>query len=206
LRPEHKCPKTDFIFLSRFEAEQPGEKKPPLPDWLTDCLTGRQIPFSNKDNIRQKALRFLLDEKGYLKADISVDRTVVFTLDGEDVYSPVDIAINVGGLTCMVWKCASGSLVSRERQVIASSRLLEECVVALAVVTNGEDLELIDTVSEKVLETGFQAVPSRRDLLEKVREMVPKKMKTSKIIYEQRILYTYDAISCAPNCTPRASS
>jgi hypothetical protein len=99
----------------------------------------------------------------------------------------------------MVWKCASGSLVSRERQVIASSRLLEDYVVPFAAVTNGKDVELLDASTEKVIGSGFESIPTRQELLKRAEGLSLKTPNNKKIIYEQRILYTYDAISCHVN-------
>jgi hypothetical protein len=178
--------------------------RPVLPDTLTDCLTGKEIPFSNRDNIRLKILGFLLEEKGYLKDDFCVGREIIFDLDGQNVISLVDISIVLGGRTVMVWKCASGSLVSRERQIIASARLLEDYVVPFAAVTNGADLEILDSLSEKVICTGFGGVPSRAELAKDIEGVPFRPVKGKKIVNEQRILYTYDGISCPVVCkTPR---
>jgi hypothetical protein len=167
-----------------------------FPDVLPDYLTGREIPFTNRDNIRQKVLKFLLEEKGYEKDDIAVDREIIFRVEEQEMRSLVDIAIRMGGHTLMIWKCASGSVVSRERQVIASARLLEDYLVPLAVVTNGVEVELLDTASEKVIGSGFQSLPSRPELSRDFTPFRSRPVKRAKIIYEQRILSTYDAISC----------
>jgi hypothetical protein len=195
-----KCNKPVFIDIGRTVAAD-GEERPELPDRLTDYLTGAEIPFSNRDNIRQKILRFLIEERGYLKSDIKVDREILFEADGGKFRSLVDIAVTIGGRTLLVWKCASGSLVSRERQIIAAARLLEDHVVPLSAVTNGKDLEVLDSCSEKVIGGGFEAVPTRGDLLKEVAGFPGRKMKNGKIIYEQRILSTYDSISCPSSCS-----
>ncbi|MEW6108139.1 MAG: type I restriction enzyme HsdR N-terminal domain-containing protein [Nitrospirota bacterium] len=195
-----KCRKPDFLDFERFSAEGIPEDRPELPDKLTDCLTGTGIPFTNRDNIRQKALRFLIEEKGYHREDISVDRGIKLEIEGRKILSLVDILIGFNDKTLMIWKCASGSLVTRERQIIASARLLEDYIVPLAAVTNGKDLELLDTYSEKVIGSGFQTVPARSELIEFSKNISLKPVNREKIIYEQRILYTYDAISCPPAC------
>jgi hypothetical protein len=172
------------------------ESRHELPDTLNDCLTGADIPFSNKDNIRQKILRFLLESKGFLKEDIAVDREITFAMEGEQVSSEVDISVRLNGLTLMVWKCASGSVVSRERQIIAAARLLEKYVVPFAAVTNGQEIELLDTSTEKVIGSGFGSIPARQELLGMGKGLSLRVPQVKKIVYEQRILYTYDAISC----------
>ena len=195
-----KCNKPDFFNIDSVFKKDITEEHPELPDKLTDYLTGREIPFSNRDNIRQKALKFLIEEKGYLKTDLSTDRDIRFELDGKDMVSPVDISISLNNKTLMVWKCASGSLVSRERQIIASARLLEDYVVPFGVVTNGRDLELLDTSSEKVISEGFQSIPSKQELIKISEDLTLKPKGSRKILNEQRILFTYDAISCNAYC------
>jgi hypothetical protein len=198
-----KCGRPPFLSpLTSADAGLRAEEgpRPPLPDKLTDCLTGKEIPFSNRDNIRQKILVFLLKEKGYKKEDFSLDREIRFDLDGQTVISLVDISIILGERTVMVWKCASGSLVSRERQIIASSRLLEDYVVPLAAVTNGSELELLDSLTEKVIGSGFGSLPSREILTTEVETLSFRPVKGRKIVNERRILYTYDAISCPVAC------
>jgi hypothetical protein len=192
-----KCGRPSFLNRSAGVPPRPDESpRPTLPDELTDCLTGRVIPFTNRDNIRQKVLRFLLEERGYRQDDLLADREIRFANDGQEFVSLVDITVRLGGRTVMVWKCASGSLVSRERQIIASARLLEEYVVPYALVTNGEDLELLDSISEKVIGCGFGCVPSRGELAKIVEGTAFRPVKGRKVVNEQRILYTYDGISC----------
>jgi hypothetical protein len=100
----------------------------------------------------------------------------------------------------MVFKCASGSVVSRERQVIATARLLEDYVIPFAVVTNGVNIELLDTISEKVIGDNMTSIPTRQELHENSKNLTLKSANKKKLVYEQRVLYTYDAISCSLKC------
>jgi Type I restriction enzyme R protein N terminus (HSDR_N) len=195
-----KCHRPEFITVPAALNDSAQEEHPEFPDRLTDCLTGKEIPFSNRDNIRQKMLRFLLDEKGYRKEDIHVDREIRYGIEGAEMVSLVDISIRLGNTTMMVWKCASGSVVSRERQIIASARLLEDYLVPFAVVTNGRDLELLDTSTEKVRGEGLDAVPQREELAGIAEGLSPRPTNKKKISNEQRVLYTYDAIGCPSSC------
>jgi hypothetical protein len=191
-----KCNKPDFLNLDLSFKKKGDEALPELPDSLTDYITGREIPFSNKDNIRQRVLKFLVEEKGYLNDDISTGGEIRFVIEGMDICSPVDISIRLHNKTLMVWKCASGSLVSRERQIIATARLLEDYFVPFAVVTNGKDLELLDSSSEKVIGEGFDSLPARQELLIISEGLSFDSTKRKKIMKEERILFTYDAICC----------
>lgn len=191
-----KCHRPEFLNPLSSDNEYFQEKRPELPDRLVDYLTGKDIPFTNRDNIRQMTLRFLIEDKGFFREELVPDMAIRFDLEGEAVRSLVDIAVRLDNKTLMVWKCASGSLVSRERQIIASSRLLEDYAIPFAAVTNGKDIEIIDAYSEKVIGTDFPSVFSRHKLLSISKDISLKPANKKKLIYEQRILNTYDAISC----------
>jgi len=191
-----KCHNQKFLSITPAPKSKDQEKHPGFPDTLVDYLSGREILFSNRDNIRQKLVKTLVEEKGYCKEDISLEREIRFEIEGREVCSPVDISIGFGGKTLMVFKCASGSVVSRERQVIAAARLLEDYVIPFAVVTNGVNIELLDTISEKVIGDSMQLIPTRQELIENSGNLTLKYAKKKKLVYEQRILHTYDEISC----------
>lgn len=197
-----KCGRPAFLNPGFIASDiPPGQEveRPILPDRLTDCLTGREIPFSNRDNIRQKMLQFLMERKDYLKGDFAVDREISFEIEGRPVVSLVDLSIAIDGRTLMIWKCASGSLVSRERQILASARLLEEYIIPFAAVANGLDLEFLDSATGRVIGCGFESVPSREELIKR-NDLSLKPVNKKKLPGEQRILYTYDAISCPAAC------
>jgi hypothetical protein len=197
-----KCGRPAFLnpgFIARDIPPGQEVERPILPDRLTDCLTGREIPFSNRDNIRQKVLQFLMEKKDYLKGDFAVDREISFEIEGRSVISLVDLSIAIDGRTLMIWKCASGSLVSRERQILASARLLEEYIIPFAAVANGLDLEFLDSATGSVIGCGFESVPSREELIKRS-DLSLKPVNKKKLPGEQRILYTYDAISCPAAC------
>jgi hypothetical protein len=198
-----QCRRPNFIHPGLPPGALPGghgTERPELPDLLTDRLTGREVPFSNKENIRQKTLELLLGEKDYKKGDFVVDREIAFQIDGRSVVSTVDLSIAIAGRTLMIWKCASGSLVSRERQILASARLLEEYIVPFAAVTNGIDLEFLEASSGNVIGCGHGFVPSRGELLKNLSTFPFKPVNKRKLVNEQRILFTYDAISCSTAC------
>jgi hypothetical protein len=191
-----KCHNQKFLSITPAQKSEDKVKHPGFPDTLVDYLSGRDILFSNRDNIRQKLVKTLVEEKGYRKEDISLDREIRFEIEGRQVCSLVDISIGFGGNTLMVFKCAAGSVVSRERQIIAAARLLEDYVIPFAVVTNGVNIELLDTISEKVIGDSMQLIPTRQELFENSRNLTLKSAKKKKLVYEQRILHTYDEISC----------
>lgn len=195
-----KCNNREFITITPAPKGENQEERTGFPDTLIDYLSGGEIPFSNRDNIRQKLVRSLVEEKGYRKEDIVLDREIRFVMEGLQACSLVDISIGFDDRTFMVFKCAAGSIVSRERQIIATARLLEDYVIPFAVVTNGVNLEMLDAISEKVIGSGMLSVPNRQELLENSKKITLRPANRKKLVYEQRILSTYDAMSCTLYC------
>ena len=73
----------------------------------------------------------------------------------------------------MIIRYGPGSLVSRERSALAAARVLnDEYRIPLAVVTNGRDAVLLDTVTGKVLDQGMKAIPDRTRILEMLPSLI----------------------------------
>ncbi len=68
-----------------------------------------------------------------------------------------------------------------------------------AVVTDGRDLELLDTSTEKIRVEGFDSIPDRKELAGIAEQFVPRSTKKKKLADEQRVLYICDAITCPSN-------
>ena len=94
----------------------------------------------------------------------------------------------------MIVRYGPGSLVSRERPALAAARVLNnEYCIPLAVVTNGRNSLLLDTVSGKVIDDSENALPSREKLLHllpSLRFLPPQD--EDKRIREKRILNAFD--------------
>ncbi len=129
---------------------------------LRDYLTDEVIVDTDDERYRQKLARLLVEEKGYGKRELQA-RLKIETLFAKNfVVSTIDFVLSVAGKRLLVLRYGPGSLVSRERPALAAARVLdEEYVIPLTVVTNGEDAELLDTWSGKVLAVGLSAIPSR---------------------------------------------
>ena len=98
----------------------------------------------------------------------------------------------------MIVRYGPGSLVSRERPALAAARVLNnEYRIPLAVVTNGRNSLLLDTVSGKVIDDSENALPSRGkllNLLPSLRFLPPQD--EDKKIREKRILNAFDLERC----------
>lgn len=129
---------------------------------LQDYLTDEVVVDTDDERYRQKLARLLVEERGFDKRELQA-RLKIETLFAKNfVVSRIDLVVSVAGKRLMVMRYGPGSLVTRERPALAAARVIEEeYVIPFTVVTNGEDAELLDTWSGKVLAVGLSAIPTR---------------------------------------------
>jgi len=164
---------------------------------ITDFVTGKKIPAVGAEDNRQMVERFLVAEKGYSKADIAVDVDIEITVAGETYRSQIDLVVSVdGGITrFMAIKCAAASLGSREREILAASRLLGENQLPFSVVSDGKTAIVLDTVSGRKLGAGLNAIPSKADVREKMKTLQPQPFPKEKLEREKLIFRSYDSMN-----------
>ena len=164
-------------------------------EMITDFITGEMVPDIGAEANRQDVERFLVNEKGFSKEDIEVDVDIEFSVVGESYKSQVDLVVCVDGTRYMAIKCAAGSLGSREREIIAASRLLESHQIPISVVSDGKTAIVLDTASGKKLGEGLNAVPSKDDLKEKSNssELIP--LPAERLEKEKLIFRSYDVMN-----------
>lgn len=140
---------------------------------------------------------FLLKNKGYSSEDI--EREMVFDLiaGNEKTRSIVDFIIRLNSKRLMIVKCCVGALVSRERHAVACARVIDSYQIPFAVVTDGNDAEVLDTLTGKVISEGLENIPSKTELLDKTNNIEFKELAQSRLEKEKRILLAFDAIKCS---------
>ena len=111
---------------------------------LDDLITGERIKDTLDERYRQKIAQLLINQKGYLKTDITPRRQMMVTAGDCKAILKMDFVINIAGRIGMIIKFGPGSIVTRRRPVLAASRIIAPYQIPLAVVTNGEDAEIID--------------------------------------------------------------
>jgi len=166
----------------------------------TDFITGREITDTDDERYRQKLARFLVEVKGYEKGDIEPKRRIEMEIEGKRVLSMVDFVVSIEGRPFMVIKYGPGSLVTRERPALAAARVLEEYQVPLTVVTNGEDAEILDTVSGNVLSTGIEAITDKASAPEVLKKLTLERLSAKQAEAEKRILSAYDYLEHDLEC------
>jgi hypothetical protein len=165
---------------------------------LIDYLTDEELTDTDDERIRQNLSRMMVEEKGYQKAELQPRLYIETFFSRCFVRSIIDLTTILGGKQCMIIRYGPGSLVSRERAAIAAARVLNpEYRIPLAVVTNGEDAELLDTSTGKILGYGLHSLPDRmtaENLLPDLQFLPPPE--GSKRERELRILNAFDVERC----------
>lgn len=142
---------------------------------LKDYLTGEELPDTDDERFRQRLARLLLEEKCFAKPELEPRLTIETLFNSIFVRSIIDLTVSVGRQRCFVLRYGPGSLVTREKSAIAAARALDEhCCIPLAIVTNGQDAELLETKSGKVLAVGMEAVPSQAQAAKLLKKHPPR--------------------------------
>jgi hypothetical protein len=166
----------------------------------TDFITGREITDTDDERYRQKIARFLVERRGYDKADIEVKRRLVLSIDGQSMLSLVDLIVSVQGRCLIAIKYGPGSLVTRERPALACARIAEPYEIPLTVVTNGEDAEVIETRTGAVIASGLEGIPGKQAAAEQFGRMPPNVISADRRTVEERVLTAYDWLEHSLEC------
>lgn len=164
----------------------------------TDFVTGETIVDTDDERYRQKLARFLVEERGYSKEDLEVRQKIETLFAGQFVVSKIDIIVSIYGRRMLLLRYGPGSLVTRERPALAAARVFNKGdIIPYVIVTNGEDAELLDTKSGKVIAQGLEEIPDRKKLAEMAentdRTPGPESDRREK---ELRILNAFDVEIC----------
>lgn len=164
-------------------------------DLLSDFITGKSVPNIGSEENRQQIERYLVERKGFDKADIEVDADIHLTVDGVFYRSQIDLIASVGGKRFMAIKSAAGSLDSWKREIVSAARLLDQYQLPISVVSDGNTAIVIDTVTGDEIGWDMQAIPSKekaRALMKSARlQPVPRK----RLRKEMLIFRSYDTMN-----------
>lgn len=164
----------------------------------TDFVTGEQIVDTDDERLRQDIARLLVEKKGYRKNELAPRLKIETLFAGKFVISTIDFVVSTAGRRFMVVRYGPGSLVTRERPAIAAARVLDpRYQIPLALVTNGRDAELLDTHTGKVLRQGVENIPSQKEALGLMANLVFKPLTDpAKRQRELRVLNAFDVELC----------
>ena len=164
---------------------------------LVDFVTGEPLVDTDDERYRQKLARLLVEEKGFAKSELTMRCRIETLFAKQFVASKIDIVVSIADQRVMVLRYGPGSLVTRERSAIAAARVLEESqLIPLVVVTNGEDAELLDTRTGKVLGTGLDVIPTREAVVALLPGLDFSPLAPARREPELRILNAFDVETC----------
>jgi len=165
---------------------------------LTDYLTGRELRDTDDERYRQELARFFVEQKGFSKQELEPRLYIETVINRQYVKSTVELTFSLSGKRLMILRYGPGSLVTRERPTVAAARLLDHSHrIPLAIITNGQDAELLDTATGAVLLTGLDELPDREQLVEMSSKLLLEPFDDQELRErEKRILNAYDLEVC----------
>lgn len=165
---------------------------------LTDFLTGKTIEDSHDERLRQKVVKYLVEQKGFDKADIRSGEKILVACGENSALVPLDFRVSLQGRTAMIVKYGPGSILTRHQPALALSRLVTPYQVPIVMVTNGRSVDVISGESGRRLGEGFEAVPSRQQLLAVVKDASWPSLSEKQIEMASRVLYAYEIDDACP--------
>lgn len=183
----------NFIPLRKIP-ESPDERRKLLEERVNaeEFFINNELSF-----VQKKVFEYLIQEKGYLKVD--VETNVGFKINLSDISFDVtaDIILKIKNRRFCFIKCAVSSIESWERYSIALCRVADQFWIPFAIVTDGENVKILDTRDGRLIAEGLlDLIPSRSDAEDLINNLDFILYPLDKVEKEKRILYAFDAIRC----------
>lgn len=165
---------------------------------LTDFVTGKVLKDTHDERYRQKIARLLIEKKGYRKSDVSPRCELLIAAGDKRAIVIIDFNVALAGRAGMMIKYGPGSLVTRHRPALAAARLLEPYQIPVVVVTNGEDADVLNGATGKVVSHGLSSIPSRTELEHMTKTASFNTIAPERAEMESRILFAFEVDGCCP--------
>ena len=165
---------------------------------VNDVITGEILDDTHDERYRQKLASLLVQQKGYAKSDIEPRRKLLVQAGDNRAYIKIDFLIKLANRLSMIIKYAPGSLVTRHRPLLAASRIIAPYQIPVAVITNGEDAEILDGASAQVLARGLDGIPSKTELSTVTAKSNMNLITAERAEIESRILYCFEVDDSCP--------
>ena len=165
-----------------------------------DLLTGLPLRGSDDEIVRQSVEALLL-KLGYGREDIAVEAARDLGPRYDHLLVQADLLVSRGGRAALVIRCAPGSITSREKEVVACARLIAPHWAPLCAAANGQDAELIETASGKVIANGLAAIPSPEALDRLLAGRPPQSPTPTQEAQAARVYAAYRQFRCEMYCS-----
>ncbi len=166
---------------------------------MTDYVTGNNIPDTHDERYRQKISHLLVDSLGFNKTDIEKSKKFLIVADEKKAELKLDFLITLKGKACMIIRYAPGSLVSRRQCAIGWSRVIMPYQIPFVVITNGEDAEIVEGTTGKIVGKGLESIPSKQQLEKNHNTFEFANISDEKRIMAYRIVYAFE-VDGSCNC------
>lgn len=165
-----------------------------------DCFNEKMVLQFDQDeaaatsDARELTAKALL-ERGYAEDDIQVDCAFEVASRGKTDSTKVDYLISIKGVDMLAIKC-SMAMESRERHVLSFARAAHANVIPFAVITNGIEARVMDTLTGKVIGEGLGSIPSRDELLSALSANAPAPLDPARRQKETMVLMAFECTDC----------
>jgi hypothetical protein len=165
---------------------------------LNDFLTGSVLIDTLDERYRQKIARKLVVDCGFKKNDIESNISLEVVAGQRKASIKVDFLVKYQGKFVSLIKYAPGSLVTRRLSTLALSRIMKPYQIPIVVVTNGEDAEILDGDSGKVISTGLDNLPAIKNIRKDIENFSFKPIKKTMFDQASRIAYAFEIDGACP--------
>jgi type I restriction and modification enzyme subunit R-like protein len=131
---------------------------------IKDFITGAIIDDTHDEQYKQKIAQFLVYEKGFDKKNIKIKNDYTIQVGNRKSMIKIDFCVwYENKIVCLI-QYAPGSLVTRRLSTLAISRCFVDYQIPIVIVTNGEDAEILDGNTGKLMNTGFRNFPNYENI------------------------------------------
>jgi hypothetical protein len=155
-----------------------------------------QLETVQLGGIKQMVLEFLTREKHFKPEEIETNPEFKITIGDRETMIHIDFIVNLHTASFMVIQCSSSSLEAWERYVISFARVIKEYQIPYAVVTDGEDAQIIDVLSGRLIGESLDKLFNREDALNKMKDFKKIPCPVNRLEKEKRIVYAFEGIKC----------
>jgi type I restriction enzyme M protein len=150
---------------------KPLEKAEKVPKgYIKDYVTGKNIPDTPEERVRQKIEHLLVDELGYGKYEIEVEKVIEVTIGRKKIHPRADLVVSTGVSPIMVIETkAPGEDITIYRAQAKSYAKVHKPAVPIVVVTNNTDTEVWNVLEDKLIAQSITGILPRERALELVR-------------------------------------
>jgi hypothetical protein len=166
---------------------------------LNDFLTGIVLPDTLDERFRQKIARKLVIDGQFKKTEIKSNIPLEVIAGPKKAAIKIDFLVNVNEKIIALIKFAPGSIVTRRLSTLALSRIIKPYQIPIVVITNGEDAEILEGDSGKVISTGLKKLPDKKSVEKNISSFSFKPINEAMFDKASRIAYACEidgACSC----------